>query len=155
MRIRIRILDPHWKKLIRIRTMSFLYWLFLTKNNFQIFCFIFFAYFYPKTWWTIQKWRNFYNLSFFTSSDLGFRSKAVLWLIFYPLDPNPWISILLRIRIQKAKIFRIRILSTALTAGWMIIIRIKMISGAVVNTPNGVPHTRGKIIFNSGEELLR
>ncbi|XP_023347268.1 HEAT repeat-containing protein 5B [Eurytemora carolleeae] len=27
--------------------------------------------------------------------------------------------------------------------------------GAVVNTPNGVPHTRGKIIFNSGEELLR
>jgi hypothetical protein len=35
------------------------------------------------------------------------------------------------------------------------IMRIKMISGAVVNTPNGVPHTRGKIIFNSGEELLR
>ena len=31
----------------------------------------------------------------------------------------------------------------------------KINSGAVVNTPNGVPHTRGKIIFNSGEELLR
>ena len=46
--IRIRILDPHWKKMnpdpnsdpdpghfIKI------YWFFLTKNNFQIFCFIF------------------------------------------------------------------------------------------------------------------
>jgi len=27
--------------------------------------------------------------------------------------------------------------------------------GAVRNTPNGIPHTRGKIIFNCGEELLR
>ena len=27
--------------------------------------------------------------------------------------------------------------------------------GAVRETPNGVPHTRGKIIFNCGEELLR
>ena len=37
------------------------------------------------------------------------------WLIFYPLDPDPWIRIFLRIRIQEAKILRIqriRILST-------------------------------------------
>ena len=27
--------------------------------------------------------------------------------------------------------------------------------GAVRATPNGIPHTRGKIIFNVGEELLR
>ena len=27
--------------------------------------------------------------------------------------------------------------------------------GAVRVTPNGIPHTRGKVIFNCGEELLR
>ena len=39
------------------------------------------------------------------------------WLIFCPLDPDPWIRIFLRIRIQEAKILRIqriRILSTDL-----------------------------------------
>ena len=30
------------------------------------------------------------------------------WLIFCPLDPNSWILIFLRIRIQEAKIFRIQ-----------------------------------------------
>ena len=39
--------------------------------------------------------RKFYNLSFFKSSDFGFRSKKVFfcsfWLIFYPLDPDPYI----------------------------------------------------------------
>jgi len=94
-----------------------IYLIFLTKNNFQIFCFIF-----------IQKlnepFRNeeiFIISLFFKSSDLGFRSKnffsAVLFKIFYPLDPDPWIRILLqiRIRIQEAKILRIqriRILNT-------------------------------------------
>ena len=37
------------------------------------------------------------------------------WLIFYPLDPDHWIRIFLRIWIKEAKIFRIqwiRILST-------------------------------------------
>ena len=33
-------------------------------------------------------------------------------LIFYILDPDQWIRIFLRIRIQEAKILRIRILST-------------------------------------------
>ena len=94
-----------------------IYWIFLTKQNFEIFCLIFFAYFYVKTWWTIQKSGNFYNLTFFNSSDLGFESKIIFlcsfWLIFCPLDPDPWIQIFLRIRIQEAKILRIRILSTA------------------------------------------
>ena len=30
------------------------------------------------------------------------------WLIFYPLEPDPWIRIFLRIRIQEAKILRIQ-----------------------------------------------
>ena len=77
MRIRIRILDPHWKKKIDSDPGHFLkiYWFFLTKKVF--FC------------------------SF--------------WLKFYPLDPNQWIRIYLRIRIQEVKILRIqriRILST-------------------------------------------
>ena len=62
------------------------------KKLFSNFLFYFFAYFYPKT---------FYNLTFFKISDLGFRSKKVLcfWLMFYPLDQDPWIRIFLRIRI--------------------------------------------------------
>ena len=80
MRIRIQILDPHWKKMDLDPDPDpgyffKIYWIFLTKQNFQIFCLIFFAYFYAKTWWTIQKSGNFYNLSFFNSSDLGFESK--------------------------------------------------------------------------------
>ena len=35
------------------------------------------------------------------------------WLIFYPLNPDPWIHIFLLIRVQEAKILRIRILITA------------------------------------------
>ena len=64
------------------------------------------------------------------SSDLGFRSKKVFcgfWLIFYPLDLDPWIRIFLRIRIQEAKILRIqriRVLSTGRITGmylaWLI-----------------------------------
>ena len=36
---------------------------------------LYFANFYAKTWWTIQISRNFYNLSFLNSSDLGIQSK--------------------------------------------------------------------------------
>jgi len=66
---------------------------------------------------------NFIIFLFFKSSDFRFRSKKVFvcsfWLIFYPFDPDPWISTFLRIRIQKAKILRIqqiriRILSTGI-----------------------------------------
>ena len=85
---------------------------YFNKKYFSHFLFYFFAYFYSKTWRTIPKWGNFYNLSFLKSSNLAFRSKKVLFVIFdwYLI---PWI------RIQEAKILRIqririRILSTAL-----------------------------------------
>ena len=84
---------------------------------FKIFVYFFFAYFYPKTWWTIQKCGNFYYL-FFSKVQiwvLGVTFFCSFWLLFYPLDPDPWIRIFLRIRIQEAKILRIqriRILST-------------------------------------------
>ena len=44
---------------------------------------------------------KFYNL-FFNSLDLGFETETVVifWLIFCPFDPDPWIRIFLRIRIQ-------------------------------------------------------
>ena len=52
-------------------------------------------------------------------SDLGFEIKILFccsfWLIFCPLDPDPWIRIFLRIPVQEAKILRIQriqILST-------------------------------------------
>jgi len=65
--MRIRILNPHWKKWIRIQVIySRFTEFFLSKKIFK--CFIFFAYFYPKTWWTIQKWGNFI-ISFFKSSE--------------------------------------------------------------------------------------
>ena len=65
----------------------------------------FFRIFYPKTWWTIQKWENCYNLFFFKSSDFGFRSKKGFLAVFGWYFTH-WI------RIQEAKILRIRILST-------------------------------------------
>ena len=80
-----------------------------------IFCFNFFADFYSKTWWTIQKWGNIYNIFFFEVQSWVLGVKKFFLLIFYPLDPDPWIRIFLRIRIQEAKILliqRIRILST-------------------------------------------
>ena len=63
--ILIRILDTHWAKMYPDPGHFFkIYWIFLTKNNFQLLVLFFFAYFYPKTWWTIQKWGNFYYLFF-------------------------------------------------------------------------------------------
>ena len=50
MRIRIRILDPHLKKMDPDPDPEYffkIYWIFLTKQ-------IFFAYFHAKTWWTIS-----------------------------------------------------------------------------------------------------
>ena len=54
--------------------------------NSQWYPVFFFAYFYPKTWWTIQK------SHFFKSSDLSLGVKSFFcsfWLIFYPLDSDP------------------------------------------------------------------
>ena len=57
--------------------------------------------------------QKIFIISLFKSSDLGFRSKKVLfcifWLIVYPLDPDSWISKAKILRIQRN---RIRILST-------------------------------------------
>ena len=58
-----------------------IYWTFLTNNNFQFFVLFSFAYFYPITWWTIQKWGNFYNLSFFKKSDLSLRVKKFFFVV--------------------------------------------------------------------------
>ena len=70
--MRIRILDPQWKKMDPDPGHFFkIYWIFLTK---QIVLF-FFAYFYAKTWWTIQESGFIYYLSFFNSSNLGFKSN--------------------------------------------------------------------------------
>ena len=71
----------------------------LTMQNFQI---IFFAYFYAETLWIIQISGNFFIISLF--SIVFFCS---FWLIFCPLDLDPWIRIFLRIRIQEAKILGI------------------------------------------------
>ena len=75
---------------------------FYQKNNLQIFCFIFSLIFILKL---NEPFRNeeicIISLSF-KSSDLGFRSKDFFynfWLIFYPLDPDPWTRIILWIRI--------------------------------------------------------
>jgi len=110
--MRIRILDPQWIKMDLDPGNFFrIYWIFLTKII-SIFCFIFFV-FLSQNLINNSEMRNFYNLSFFKSSELGFRSKKVFfcsfWVIFYPLDPHPWIRIFfwIRIRIQEAKILRI------------------------------------------------
>ena len=114
-------------------------------NEFSNFVLFFSTCFYAKTWWTIQKSGNFY-LCYFNSSDLDFWSKIFFcsfWFIFYPLDPDPWIYIFLRIRIQEANIWRIqriRILSTGppLTIYWLWLLLIynggckKMCSGNAV-----------------------
>ena len=112
--MRIRILAPHWKKMDPGYFFK-IYWIFLTKQNFKIFCLIFLL----KLGEPFRNQNKFYNLAFFNSSDLGFESKIFcccsFWLIFCPLDPDPRIRIFFRIRIQKAKILRIqriRILST-------------------------------------------
>ena len=52
--MRIRILDPHWKKMDPDPDpdpgyLFKIYLIFLTKQNFQIFCLIFLAYFYAET----------------------------------------------------------------------------------------------------------
>ena len=113
MQIRIGILDLHWKKGIWIQVMIFSLRftdLFRVTNYFSSY----FAYFYAKTWWTIQRSGNFY-LSFRKVNILVLRVIFLQFLVdIFPMDPDPWIRIFLRIRIQEAKIFRIRILSTGL-----------------------------------------
>ena len=60
-------------------------------------CVFFFAYFYPKTWWTIQK------SLFFQKFRFEFMRKKFFFAVF-GWHFTPWI----RTRIQEAKILRIR-----------------------------------------------
>ena len=136
----MRILDPDWKEIDPDPDPDYffkIYWIFLTKQNFQICFLICFAYFYDIILiildWIIQKSGKFYNLSFFNSTDFGFKSKLFslqFLLIFCPLGPDPWIRIFLRIRILKAKILqiqwiRIQILSTVKwKCTWKVVINI-------------------------------
>ena len=106
--MRIRILDPHWKKIDPDPGHI------LNKNYFQIFYFIFSLIFILKLDEPVQKCGNFYNLSFFECLDLGLEAKKFLFALFGRYF-SPWIRIILQIRIQEAKILRIqqiRILST-------------------------------------------
>ena len=92
--MRIRILDPHWEKMdpdpghfVQI------YWMILTKQNFQIICHIFSLIFMLKLYEPLKNQEIFYNLSFFNSSDFGFMSKKFLFAVlgrYYA----PWIRIL-------------------------------------------------------------
>ena len=89
----IRILDPHWKKTDPDPVPGYLieiYWIFLRKQNFRILSYFFL--FYAKTSGTISKSGNFYYLSFFKSSHLGFKSKKVFFAVF-GWYITPWIRI--------------------------------------------------------------
>ena len=96
--MRIRILDPHWKKMDPDPNPDLrpdpdpdpgyflkIYWHFLTKQKILIFCLIFFCL-------TIQKLGNFYILSFFNSSDLGFEIK-IFFVAVFGWYFAPWIRI--------------------------------------------------------------
>ena len=69
MRIRIWILDPRW--------------IFWQTIIFKFFVLFFFAYFYPKIWWIIQKWGYIFIISLFSKVqiwDLGV--KKIFFLQF-------------------------------------------------------------------------
>ena len=75
-----------------------------------------------------QESGNFYNLSFFNSSNLGFESKTFLLQFFvdiFPLGSGYVVPYIFADRIQEAKILRIhririRILSTATRAHFVV-----------------------------------
>ena len=67
-----------------------IYWIFLTKNYFRFF---FLAYFYPKTWWTVQKWGHFYNLSFFSKVQIWVLGVQKFFFAVFGWYFTPWIRI--------------------------------------------------------------
>ena len=94
-----------------------IYSFFNRKKMFKLI--FFFSYFYAKNYLLFRDYKIFDNLSFFQQFRFGYWKQKIFvcsfWLIFWPRVPDPWIRMLLRIRIQKAKmlrIHRIRILST-------------------------------------------
>jgi len=75
-------MDPDPRYFLKI------YWFFfLTKHNFQIWCVTLFAYFYAKTWLTIQKSRHFLT-SHFSIVKIWVRRVnffCTFWFIFFSL----------------------------------------------------------------------
>jgi len=91
MRIRIRTgKNGDWSKSGSGSRSLKIYWFFLTKQSFQIICLMFFAYFYAKTCWTIQKSGNFNN-TFFQKFRFGFLQflDDILPLGFGSVDSDP------------------------------------------------------------------
>ena len=116
MRIMIQILDPHWKKWIQIQIISLNLLIFFTKQNFQNFCLILFAYFMLKL-----------HEPFINQEILVLVSMVLIWVenkfffvAVFSWYCAPWIRIriYLQIRKQEAKIpyeiQRIRILDTGI-----------------------------------------
>ena len=93
--MRIRILDPQWKKMDPDRDLGhFLKFteFFFTKQNYQIYC-LFFAYLL-KLYEPLTKSGNFYNLFFSIVQIWVLRVKNLffsIWLKFCPLVPDSWI----------------------------------------------------------------
>ena len=101
--MRIRILDPHLRKMDPDPDPGHKNVFFNRRWIFELFLFLFFTYFSATTK------KSF--ISFFSSSDRVLRVKYIFlqFLVnILSLDPDLWIRILLRIRIQEAKIMRIK-----------------------------------------------
>ena len=85
------------KKWIQIQVISSRFTDFFNKKLFSKFLFYFFPLFLSLNLMNHSEMRKFLIIFFFKSLDLGFRSKKVFFcsfrLIFYPLDPDPWIRI--------------------------------------------------------------
>ena len=118
LRTLIRILDPHWKKMDPDPGHFFkIYRIFLTKNNFQLFCFIFFSlHFILKLDGPFRN-EELFIISLFSKKCIWGLGVKVFFAVLgcYPLDPDVRIFLRIRIWTQEAKILRIqgiRILST-------------------------------------------
>ena len=92
------------KKWIRIQVISLNYLNFLTKQNFQI-CSLIFMLKLDES----LKNQEILIISLFSIVQIWVKNVVFFsfWVIFFPLDPDLWIRIFLRIRIQEDKIFRI------------------------------------------------
>ena len=99
--MRIRNLDPNPGYFFKI------YCIFYHDRIIKFFV-LFFSLDFMQNFIKHSEIRKFYVFSLFSIVQIrGLRVNnffCSFWLIFCPLDPDPWIRILLRIRIQKAKI---------------------------------------------------
>ena len=89
----MRILDPHWKKMDPDPGDFFqIYWIFLTKQNFQIFRLFFLLIILLKIDEPFRI-RKFLKISLFSINQIWILRVnnffCSFWLIFFPLDPDP------------------------------------------------------------------